>query len=239
MSTITAVIMAGGKGTRLHPYTFVLPKPMMPVGGQPVIEILLKWLRRSGIGNVCITTGYLGHIIRALCGDGSHWDMDISYSEEPEPLGTIGALLLLKEQLTDTFLVLNGDLITDLDIRKFVQFHQKHGADLTVAVTKKEISIDFGVITHSKNYIIDFLEKPKLSYEVSMGVYCMEPKIIGMIPKNVPFGFDSLVAQMLAINSPVCIYRHEGLWMDIGRAEDFLKAQQSFMTEYKSLILGA
>ena len=231
--------MAGGKGTRLHPYTFVLPKPMMPVGGQPVVEILLKWLRRSGVEKAYITTGYLGHIIRALCGDGSQWDMDISYSVEPEPLGTIGALLLIKEQLTDTFVVLNGDLLTDLDIRKFVQFHQKHGADLTVAVTNKDVSIDFGVITHSKNRIIEFQEKPKLSYEVSMGVYCMEPRVLDMIPKNVPFGFDNLVAQMLATDSVVSVYRHEGLWMDIGRAEDFLKAQQSFMTEYKPLILGA
>ena len=126
-----AVIQAGGKGTRLHPYTLVLPKPLMPVGDLAVIEILLKWLRRSGICNVFITIGHLGHLIRSLCKDGSQWSMDISYSEEPEPLGTIGPLRLLQEKLDRTFLVLNGDLITDLDLRGFVNFHRKEKALMT------------------------------------------------------------------------------------------------------------
>jgi len=111
-----AVIQAGGKGTRLRPYTLVLPKPLMPVSGTPVIELLLKWLRRNGINEAFITTGYLGHLLKALCGDGNQWDMSITYSEEPEPLGTVGALTLLEDQLDDTFLVLNGDLITDFDL---------------------------------------------------------------------------------------------------------------------------
>jgi len=236
---ITAVIMAGGKGTRLHPYTFVLPKPLMPVGGQPVIEILLMWLRRSGIEKCYITTGYLGHLISVICGDGSQWGMKIAYSLEPEPLGTIGALRLLKSSLDRTFVVLNGDLITNLDLGKFIRFHQGHGGNITVAITRKNIKMDFGVINHLNDRVTEFQEKPTISHDVSMGVYCLEPAVLDMIPDNVPFGFDSLMNEALILDMPVHIYNHDGLWMDIGREEDFLKAQKLFMSEYKELVLGA
>jgi len=113
-----AVIQAGGRGVRLRPYTFLLPKPLMPVGDLPVIELLLKWLRRWGVKKTYITIGYLGNLIRSLCGDGSQWDIEIVYSQEPEPLGTIGPLRLIKDQLTETFFTLNGDLITDLNLRE-------------------------------------------------------------------------------------------------------------------------
>lgn len=236
---ITAVIMAGGKGTRLHPYTLVLPKPLMPVGGQPVIEILLMWLRRSGIEKCYITTGYLGHLIRVLCGDGSQWGMDIVYSLELQPLGTIGALRLLKNNLDSTFVVLNGDLITNLDLGKFIRFHQGHGGNISVAITKKNIHTDLGVISHTDNRMTDFREKPTISHDVSMGIYCLEPAVLDMIPDNVPFGFDSLMNEALIWDMPVYTYRHDGLWMDIGREEDFLAAQKCFMREYKEQVLGA
>jgi NDP-mannose synthase len=236
---ITAVIMAGGKGTRLQPYTLVLPKPLMPVGGQPVIEILLMWLRRSGIEKCYISTGYLGHLIRILCGDGSQWGMDIAYSLEPHPLGTIGALRLLKDNLDSTFVVLNGDLITDLDLGQFIRFHKKQGGNITVAITKKDHKMDLGVISHANNRITEFKEKPTISHDVSMGVYCLEPAVLDMIPDNVPFGFDSLMNEALIWDMPVYTYRHDGLWMDIGREEDFLLAQQNFMREHKELVLGA
>ncbi len=236
---LTAVIMAGGKGTRLHPYTLVLPKPLMPVGGQPVIEILLMWLRRSGIEKCYISTGYLGHLIRALCGDGSQWGMQIDYSLETHPLGTIGALKLLKNELDSTFLVLNGDLITDLDLREFTRFHHEHGGAISIATTKKNIHTDLGVISHINSLMTEFKEKPTISHDVSMGIYCLEPSILNMIPDNVPFGFDSLMHQAMFLNMPVHIYKHDGLWMDIGREEDFLEAQKSFMTEIKGAVLGA
>ncbi len=236
---ITAVIMAGGKGTRLHPYTFVLPKPLMPVGGQPVIEILLMWLRRSGIEKCYISTGYLGHLIRAICGDGNQWGMEIAYSLEPQPLGTIGALRLLKDDLDSTFLVLNGDLITDLNLNEFIRFHRTHGGDITIATTKKHIHTDLGVISHDNNLVTEFKEKPTISHDVSMGIYCLEPVVLDFIPDNVPFGFDSLMNHTASSNIPVHIFEHDGLWMDIGREEDFLEAQKSFMTKYKSAVLGA
>lgn len=235
-----AVIQAGGKGTRLRPYTFALPKPLMPVGEFPVLEVLLKWLRRWDIHEAYITTGHLGHLIRALCGDGSQWGMNIKYTEEHEPMGTVGALSYLKEHLTDTFLMLNGDLITDLDLIAFIDFHRKRKASITVACADRNVNIDFGVIENGKSdRMTGFREKPKLSYQVSMGIYCMEPVILDFIPEGVPFGFDNLIFSMLKQNFPVYIYKHAGLWMDIGNENDFNSVQQSFTREYKARILGS
>ncbi len=234
-----AVIQAGGKGTRLRPYTLIMPKPLMPVGEFPVLEVLLKWLRRWDIHEAYITTGHLGHLIRALCGDGSQWDMDIKYTEELEPMGTVGALSHLKEHLTETFLMLNGDLITDLDLTAFTAFHEKNKAPITVACTYKTIDIDFGVIRNVNGHrITEFKEKPKLKYQVSMGIYCMEPSILELIPDGVPFGFDNLMHSMLKQGLPVHVYKHSGLWMDIGNEDDFNHVQQSFTGQYKSRILG-
>lgn len=221
-----AVILAGGKGTRLRPYTLVLPKPLIPVGDVPVIESLLKWLRRNGIRNMRITLGYLGHLIKALCGDGSQWDMSIEYSEEPEPLGTIGPLLLLKHELQDTFLVTNGDLITDMNLREFIQFHKSQGGILTVAVKEKSVKIDLGVLESEDGIVSRFREKPQLQFQASMGIYCMEPKILEYIPVGMPFGFDDLMHTLMSADIPIHVYPHAGRWMDIGREEDFFEAQK-------------
>lgn len=223
-----AVIQAGGKGTRLRPYTLVLPKPLMPVGELPVIEMLIKWLRRNGVEDAYITTGHLGHLIKSLCGDGTQWDMSIAYSEEPEPLGTVGALNLIRDHLDETFYMLNGDLITDLDLRAFKAFHEQHGGLVTVAVTKKDVKVDLGVIDSVEGRIIDFREKPALQFQVSMGIYCMEPGVLELVPNGVPFGFDDLMYAMLARQLPVHVYEHDGCWMDIGRPEDYQHAQEMF-----------
>ena len=228
VENMKAVIQAGGKGTRLRPYTLVLPKPLMPVGGVPVIEILIKWLRRNGTREAYITTGHLGHLIRALCGDGSQWAVDIKYTEEPEPLGTVGALTLLKDELDQPFLMLNGDLITDLNLNDFTSFHKSHDGLLTIGVTKKKVKIDLGTLEMENQIVKAFVEKPVLQYDVSMGIYCMEPEIINLIPKGVPFGFDDLMHSMLGRKLPVYAYQHEGMWLDIGRPEDFQKAQEYF-----------
>lgn len=219
-----AVLQAGGKGTRLRPYTLVLPKPLMPVGGSPVIEVLLKWLRRNDIEFAYVTTGYLGHLLRALCGDGSQWGLSIEYCEEPQPLGTVGALRLLENELTETFLTLNGDLVTDLDLQKFQASHRESGALLTVAITEKNIKVDLGVVHCENGHIRSFEEKPTLKYLVSMGIYCMEPSVLDLIPQGMPFGFDNLVHAMLARGLPINTYEHTGMWLDIGRPEDFAAA---------------
>lgn len=235
-----AIIQAGGKGVRLRPFTFVLPKPLMPVGDQPVLEIMLKWLRRWDVNKIYITTGYLGQLIHALCKDGSRWDMEINYTEEPEPLGTIGALRLIDSvNINETFIVINGDLITDLNLRSFINFHRKHGGLVTIATTCKPIKIDLGVLSCRDDKVIEFEEKPVLRYQVSMGIYCMEPDVLKLIPKGVPFGFDDLMQAMLMHDLPVYLYKHEGLWMDIGRQEDFQRANEEFNRSYKAQILGA
>lgn len=220
-----AVIQSGGKGMRLRPYTNILPKPLMPVGSKPVLEVLLRWLRRNGIMEVYVTTGYLGHLIRSFCGDGRRWDLRIEYTEEYEPRGTIGALSLLREELDTTFLVINGDILTDLNLGTFMAAHSKHGDSLTVAVSSRTVRIDFGVLEHVNNRVITFREKPNFTSLVSMGIYCMEPEMLQYIPDGIPYGFDDLMYSMLAANKPVQTFVHNGAWLDIGRIEDFQRAQ--------------
>ena len=222
---VKAVIQSGGKGTRLRPYTMVLPKPLMPVGTKPVLEMLLKWLRRNGIREAYVTTGYLGHLIRTVCGNGSQWDLRIAYTQEAEPLGTVGALSLLRGKLDDTFLMLNGDVLTDLNLNAFVAAHRRHGGPLTIATTRRTVQIDFGILEERDGSVVTFREKPLLTHLVSTGIYCMEPSILDHIPTGVPFGFDDLMHCMLGHGLPVRSFQHDGLWLDIGRVEDFQKAQ--------------
>lgn len=221
-----AVIQSGGKGTRLRPYTMVLPKPLMPVGSKPVLELLLQWLRRNGTRDAYITTGHLGHLIRSFCGDGRQWDLRITYTKETEPLGTVGALSLLQDELDSTFFVVNGDVLTDLNLNAFAAFHREHGGPLTIATVRRSIQMDFGIIEDHAGRVARFREKPILTHTVSTGIYCMEPSILDHIPAGVPFGFDDLMLCMLERGSPVRTFLHSGLWLDIGRVEDFHKAQE-------------
>jgi len=234
-----AVIQAGGKGVRLQPYTQLLPKPLMPVGDSPVIEVIIKWLRRWGVTKTYITLGYLGGLIRALCGDGKQWGTEITYCQEPEPLGTIGSLRLLKDELKTPFINVNSDLITDLNLRELQSFHVKQGGLLTVAVTERVVKSELGVFEMENNRMVDFREKPVMKYLASCGVYYMQPEVVDFIPNGVSFGFDDLMNTMLEKKLPVWLYRHDGLWLDIGREEDFRSAQQSFLKEYKSMVLGS
>jgi mannose-1-phosphate guanylyltransferase len=220
------VIQSGGAGTRLRPFTSVLPKPLMPIGARPVLELLLKSLRRHGLEEIYITTGYLGHLIQSFCGDGSQWGMKIQYTIEKEPLGTVGALSLLRDQLDSTFLMLNGDVLTDLDIRQFTSSHRKKRSLLTVATTARTTRLDYGVIDETKGQVTRFREKPTVSHLVSMGVYCIEPKLLSYIPLGTPFGFDDFVHCLMEKRVPIHTFMHKGFWMDIGRIEDFKKAQE-------------
>jgi NDP-sugar pyrophosphorylase family protein len=229
-----AVIQCGGMGTRLRPYTSVLPKPLMPIGSRPVLELLLKWLRRNGIKEVYITTGYLGHLIRSFCGDGSQWNITIHYTQEMEPLGTMGPLSLIRDELKEPFLVLNGDVLTDLSLSGFVSCHRSSGAPLTIATSYRTIKMDFGVIDEVEGAVKVFREKPTLSHLVSMGVYCMSPEILELIPSGVPFGFDDLMLQMLEDGTHVNVYKHNGIWLDIGRVDDFQHAQDISWDEQSS-----
>jgi mannose-1-phosphate guanylyltransferase len=198
----------------------------MPIGARPVLELVLKWLRRNGIKDVFITTGYLGHLIRSVCGDGSQWNMRITYTQELEPLGTIGPLSLLREQLNEPFLILNGDVLTDLNLNLLLSCHRRHHTNLTIATATRVERMDFGVIDETDGRVTGFREKPELPHLVSMGIYCMDPVVLERIPSGVPFGFDDLMYQMLEEEAPVHVFKHYGMWLDIGRVDDFLKAQE-------------
>jgi mannose-1-phosphate guanylyltransferase len=174
---------------------------------------------------VYITTGYLGNLIQGVCGDGSQWDVRIRYTDETEPLGTVGALSLLREELDGTFLVINGDILTDLNIGAFVAAHRANASSLTIATARRTVRMDFGIIEDRDGRVVHFMEKPTLTQNVSMGVYCMEPELLKHIPKGAPFGFDDLMACMLGRGLPVHIFPHNDVWLDIGRIEDFQKAQ--------------
>jgi len=213
---------------RLRPYTSILPKPLMPIGSRPVLELLLKWLRRNGIQEVFITTGYLGNLIRSFCSDGQQWNMKIEYTQEVEPLGTIGPLSLLRDkldQLNEPFLVLNGDVLTDLNLGQFVRTHRSHGDKLTIASFVRHSKMEFGVLDETDGMLNGFREKPTLDTLVSMGIYCMNPEVMTYVPSGVPFGFDDLILQMLGQGVPVHTFKHDGIWLDIGRADDFHRAQ--------------
>jgi mannose-1-phosphate guanylyltransferase len=222
------VIQAGGKGSRLYPYTKVLPKPLMPVGGLPILEIVIRQLAASGFHDLVITIGHLGDMIRWCCGDGSKWGVHVEYVAEDQPLGTMGPLHQVKG-LTQPFLVMNGDLLTDLDFGQFFRSHLASKAPLSIATYMKAVNITLGVLeTDSADRVIGFREKPTLHFPCSMGVYGMNPDLLRLIPANQPFGFDSLMLRLLELGIKARSVRFDGTWMDIGRPEDFQLACEVF-----------
>lgn len=223
------IILAGGKGRRLYPYTVSLPKPLMPVGDYPILDIILRQLKASSLDEIILAVGHLGNLIQAYCGDGSKWGLKIRYSFEDEPLGTVGPLVLV-ENLTDTFLVMNGDLLTTLSYLDLVEYHKKHGVVTTVAAQKRWVDIDFGVIQKDKDEgrMIKYIEKPRLSYLVSMGVYVFEPEILSLIPQKQKFDFPDLMQVLLEKEKKVALYDSDDFWLDIGRPDDYQKAVEEF-----------
>jgi NDP-mannose synthase len=221
-----AVIQAGGKGTRLAPYSTVLPKALMPIGEGTVIDHTLAMFAAAGVTTVYITVSKFGPLIRSYCGDGSRWGLDLQYIEETQPLGTIGPLGPMRDRLDGTFLVANSDIYIDLDIPKLVAFHRERQAPLTVVVTNQTVKIEYGVLDQTEGRVTGFREKPIEQFCVSTGIYCMEPAILDLVPTGQAFGFDELVRTMLATRTPISAYAHPGQWIDIGRIEDLRRAQE-------------
>ncbi len=219
-----AVILAGGKGTRLKPYTWVFPKPLVPVGEKPILLHLIENLKSYGIDKFTFCVNHMAELIITYFGDGSKFGVEIEYSREDTPLGTVAPLKLI-ENLPENFLVLNGDLLTDLDFNSLIQSHKQAGTELTVSTFKREVNVDFGVMEISDNgELNNFIEKPTYSFDVSMGIYVFNKSILDIIPPETAFGFDNLMHLMLREKKRVNIYRHSGHWLDIGRPEDFEKA---------------
>lgn len=228
-SQFEAVILAGGQGTRLKPYTTVLPKPLMPVGGRPILGIIIEQLRRAGTTRITLAVNHMAEIITAVLGDGARYGVPIRYSREGEPMGTIAPLKLIAD-LPEQFLVMNGDVLTKLDPGELYRSHQASGCRLTIASCHREVKIDFGVleVDDHADRLVGHREKPIYEFNVSMGMYVMDRSLIGEIPANTPYGVDTLALAMLRRNDPINIFRYRGFWLDLGRPSDFEAANREF-----------
>ena len=225
-----AVILAGGKGTRLRPYTVVLPKPLMPIGDYPILEVVIRQLSAHGFDHITIAVNHQAELIKAFCGDGSRWKLRIDYSLEDQPLGTMGPLRLISD-LPAHFLVMNGDILTDLDYREFHAQHVKENRLFTISSHGREQRADYGVlVSDARGRLTAFQEKPVTAFEVSMGVYMVSREVLKVIPSTVPYGFDTLMRDLLADGRHVDVKRFDGYWLDIGRADDYMRAIDEFGT---------
>ena len=230
------IILAGGEGKRLNPFTIILPKPLMPVGNIPVLEVIIKQLKKYKLTDVTLAIGYLGNLIQTFFGDGDRFGVKIEYSYEDKPLGTMGPLSLIPG-LDKTFMVMNGDLLTSLDYRKLINYHRSKRPIATIAVQRREIETDYGVLEYDKRYVLTtYREKPKLPYQVSMGIYIFEPEILNFIPRNKKFDFPELMNLLLEKGEKVLVYPSTDYWLDIGRHEDYRKAVEEFEKIKKQIL---
>lgn len=234
MST-RAVILAGGKGSRLGPYTTVLPKPLLPIGDRAILDVVVHQLRDLGFADITLAVGHLAHLVRAVMGDGSKWGVSIDYQEETEPLGTVGPLGDI-DRLDDSFLVMNGDVLTTLDYSDLMDLHRESGNLLTIASHRRVVRTDYGVLhvngsAGRTRTVTGFEEKPEVPYVVSMGVYAMSPGALEYIEQGVYLDVPDLVLRLIEAGEQVGSYLFDGYWLDIGRPQDYERA----IAEYESL----
>ncbi len=226
---LTAVVLAGGQGTRLRPYTISFPKPLVPVGNHPILEILIQQLARDGFTRLIVAVGHLSELIEAYFGNGSRWGVSIEYAHENQPLGTAGPLKSVASKLPPEFLVVNGDILSDLDYAAFLHSHTIHPETpaLTISTQRRTLSSEYGVlVTDADNRVTEYLEKPSYDLRVSEGVYAFSHDALKWIPDNERFDFPDLVIALMAAGETVHARPHDGLWLDIGRPEDYERAQE-------------
>jgi NDP-sugar pyrophosphorylase family protein len=225
-----ALILAGGKGSRLRPFTFTIPKPLVPIGEIPVLEILIRQLKGQGFERITVSVGHLAGLIRAFCGDGSQWGIPIDYIYEDKPLGTIGCLALLDDlNGADRVLVINGDTLTDIDLAEAYAAHDGRDA-ITICANRRSVGIDFGVLeTDGEGYLASYTEKPTLHYKVSMGVNVVSPWAIAEhIPRGERLDLPELVDKLLAAGQRVRVREIDAYWLDLGRMEDLEEGERVF-----------
>ncbi len=223
-----AVILAGGLGTRLRPFTEVLPKPLLPLGDKSILEHQILDLQEATVTDVYIATNYLSHLIEAFLGDGSRLGLKIHISKEDQPLGTAGPIKLLESELKSPFLVMNGDIITKLDFKEFHEFGASQDSLLTIGTKIITTPFRFGNVTTQGNYITGVEEKPDFKLEILAGIYFMKPEIMRYIPEATYFGIDSLIKKLLAGGERISRFLIEDYWLDIGQVEDYSKAREMF-----------
>ena len=220
-----AIVLCGGKGTRLRPYTYTIPKPMLPLGKKPLLEYVLFSLKRAGITDMTLAVGYLHEQIKDYFGDGSQFGMKLRYSVEKEELGTAGAILPLKKEMSDTFVVMMGDHLSNVDIAKIVEFHKKHGAIATVALNRKGVPLEYGVADLEGGRIVRFREKPIVENLVNTGIYVFEPRVFSYIKEKEDFA-NNVFPRLLDKGEKVFGYVFSDYWLDIGRATDYEQINQ-------------
>jgi len=232
-----AVILAGGKGTRLVPYTTVFPKPLMPIDGMPILEVVVRQLAHFGIKELIFTVSRQSEpLLSAYFGDGRQFGVKVEYSREEKPLGTAGPLSRLHD-LPPSFLVMNGDILTTLDYGALIRYHKQRKPMVTIAVSRKKVPIDFGVLEFDRvRRLTHYREKPVLSCSVSMGVYVFDRKVLNWIPRGRYFDFPDLIQKLLKEGQRVLCYPNQDFWLDIGRHEDYEEAQKRFQKMRKKLL---
>ena len=230
-----AIILAGGIGSRLRPYTVVLPKPLMPIGDYPILELVIRQLAKNNFTHVTMCVNHQADLFKTFFGDGSKWGMRINYSFENEVLGTMGPLKLINN-LPDNFLVMNGDILTDLNYQEFFDNHVRRKDLFTISSYIRKQKIDYGVLELNEyEYLSSFIEKPIKDYQVSMGIYMLNKKVLDFIPK-IKFGFDSLMLKMIELGEKVKVEKFDGYWLDIGRPDDYMQAIEDFESMKKFFI---
>jgi len=232
-----AVILAGGKGTRLAPYTTVFPKPLMPIDGIPILEVIVKQLAYFQIKELIFTVSPQSEaLLAAYFGGGRKFGVDISYSKEEKPLGTAGPLSLISD-LTETFLVMNGDILTTLNYQKLIRYHRRHKGMVTIAMSQKKVPLELGVMEFNRAHrLTRYIEKPTLTYSVSMGIYVFEREILKWVPSKKYLDFPELIQKLIKRNERVVCYPSNDFWLDIGRHEDYEEAQKKFQEMRKKLL---
>lgn len=226
-SNNTAVILAGGRGTRLKPYTSVFPKPLVPVAGKPILEIIIQKLRKNNFDKIIICLNKDNDLIKVYFGDGKKFGVKIEYVYEKKPLSTMGPLHLIKK-LPNNFLIMNGDILSDINYKAFFKDHIKSKEHFSVAVKSISYKIDYGILKFEKKKLAEFLEKPKFNFNVSMGIYAANKSILKWIPKNKFYGFDSLMKNLIENKQTINTSKYKNNWLDIGRPSDYYKANKKY-----------
>ncbi len=235
-----AVVLAGGKGTRLRPYTTVLPKPLMPVGDRPILDIVVRQLKAAGFERITMATGYLAELIEVFFRNGENYGIPIDYFREQEPLGTVGALAMIEGLSESDLLVMNGDVLTDIDYAKLLEDHVASGAAATIATKTRDVRIQLGVLVfgdpEDRTKLTGYMEKPKVRYEASMGIYCFSPRALAHIERGETLDFPALITRLVDAGETVRAFKSDDYWLDIGRHDDYEAALDEF-EEVKSRLL--
>lgn len=235
-----AVVLAGGRGVRLRPYTTRLPKPLVPIGDEhAILDVVLRQLAAAGFERVTIAIGFLGQLVRAYVGDGRDHGLSVDYWDEDRPLGTMGPLVLHRDELAPDVLVINGDVLTDLDLAGVLEGHVRSGSPLTVCTYERSQLVDFGVLDIDGDRIVAFREKPVERFQVSMGVYALSAGTLAPYVPGAPFGFDELVLDLLERGRPPRVHPFDGYWLDIGRPDDYERANEEWPGIRSRLLPGA